>query len=243
MASIEIIGNDGKMLIDDTYKNLIIFDSFSATFPLPSGAGAGNVRGAFYDIYYTSNQAFRPIIAVSSTFPTNLNYFEKTGDSYRWRLSCSAAGRQQRFEAYLMQLPQAVPDANGILQIFDANGVLVFDSNHDYCKAESKIATTMAGDASFPLPANRKFAHVLTIPAYIFAVTPAGGGSTGQYETNIVWTFCGISFSNGQALASRYTLQAEYVVFPFPPGGGQTNNDSDALIIDVTNVAIRRQLA
>lgn len=240
MASIEIFGDDDYILIDDNFKNLIVVDSFRAVFPLPSGPGANLNRGAYYDVRYTSAEPLSPLLAVSSSFPTVLTYFQRSGNDYYWRVGCGPAGRNQSAEFYLLHLPQTVPNANGILQIFNALGELVFDSNHDYCKSETRMMTTMANDTSIALTPNRKFAHVLTIPAYQYSVAPASGGSTGQYETNIVMTYAGISFGNGTAFGTRYTQTAEYVVFPFPPGGGQTNNTSNCLIIDVTGVQIRR---
>lgn len=239
MASIEIIGDDGYTLIDDKYKNLIVVDSFRSTFPVVGGA----VRGSYVDVYYTSLVNETPFLAVSSTFPTVLGYYQKTNNSHQWRVYCSSAGVNGTCEFYILSLPQVISNLNGLVQIFNAAGEIVFDSNHNYCQSLLTFSTTMANDTSVAIPAGRKCAHIMSIPSYTFSALPASGGSAGLYETNIIYTFCGIYFTSSLAVATRFTYSQQQVPLREPPrNSGQTNNDAFCVVIDVTNIPILRSI-
>lgn len=159
MAQIEIIGNDNYVLIDDNFKNTVLGQKATINFPVPSDA---NVKGSVTTFSYTPQGAVNspPLIAVNSSFPVTVQTMFRSGNTYTWTLVCSSAGRGGSVEAYIFHLPEAVPDAGGMVQLFNAQGVLVFDSNLKYSKVERALAHTLDGGESIAVAPGRKYAAV-----------------------------------------------------------------------------------
>lgn len=237
MAKIEIFGTDNEVLIDNNFKNMIVFSKFTGTF-LPDASTT--VQGGYYTFSYNSgsNRSAAPQLAVSASFLTSLSYYEVSGTVHTWRVACEAAGRNQTATFYLMYLPETLPSTSAFVKLYNPQGVLVFDSDQQYCRVETLLATNANASGTFSGQAGRTYAHILTVPCYQYRVVPTGsGGGIGGYPTDLIFILTGIKFVGASIIFQNFTIIYQAVTFPSssPPSFGTTiNSPGVSLIIDVT---------
>ncbi|WP_143508413.1 hypothetical protein [Pseudomonas synxantha] len=221
MASIEIFGQDGHVLIDQNYKNLILLEKFKGSFD----GGGGVVRGGTYTVSRSAYPGTTPVLAISSTFLTALRRFTRNGNDYTWVIACEAAGRLSSADFYIFNVPNAIPSADGILQIFNSGGELVFDSSLDYCKVQGMLSASTGQSNTLAVPVGGEYAYVVTIPPYIYSVT-----------NFLIMNFTGVVMQSGSVRSASFDYSVQGYPAQPPFLSGRINWAAKFLIIDVANI-------
>lgn len=232
MAQIEIIGDDNYVLINDEFMNMIFVEKKTVYFP-PVG---GTYSGAVATVSYTSSDSEFPLIAINSSFLCSQTRCTKSGNTWTWGLACNSAGVGGTAEVYILHLPKSVPNAGGLVQLFNAQGVLVFDSNLRYMKMEKQLFMTMDNPTSTPVTPGRKYAAIHSkLPAFYSLLQ--GSMSCGPNFRAVIEQsqLNGTITSNGSVYSSSYILWSrEYCAQPPFPSGSYRTKDGLCMIVDVT---------
>ena len=233
MAAIEIIGDDNHVLIDDEFKNMILAAKGVISFP----ASGAPIIGSLASFSYTSTSPIPPLLAVYSTFPVIGQALVKSGNTYTWYIASSASGRGGTAEAYIFHLPETVPNAGGLLQLFNTQGVLVFDSNLKYAKVERNINYTLAGNLSFPVTPGRKYACVTSTGAGQFQQVPYPPLTRPPlYGVSEQGSRSGFYMTNGLIRTEQFGYSNRNYATTTPPGGSYVQANGTLLAIDVTGL-------
>lgn len=238
MAEIEFIGDDNYVLINDEFKNMILANKGTITFPASPGA---QYVGSITTYTYTSTSDIPPILAVNSSFPVCVQSMTIVNKVCEWIIVCGETGRGASAEVFVFHLPQVVPNANGMMQLWNKDGELVFDSNLKYNKVEKAIPFTLNGTAttSISVEPSKKYACVTCNPSGSFTVAP--------YPPITRPPVYGIIESSARGGAWRSSSsqisvsQFGYIVRTYgtttPPSTvGYNQPDGVFLILDVTNM-------
>ncbi len=233
MARIEILGDDNHILIDDEFKNMVLAAKGVISFPL-SGSP---IVGSLASFSYESSSPNAPLLAVHSTFPVVGQAFVKNGNVYTWYIASSADGRGGTAEAYVFHLPETVPNAGGLVQLFNEQGVLVFDSNLTYCKVERNLTYTLNGNVSFPVTPGRKYACVTSTGAGEFRQVPYPPLTRPPlYGVSEQGARSGFYMTNGAINTIKFSYSSRQYATSSPPGGTYTKEVGVLLAVDVTNM-------
>jgi len=234
MALIEVIGDDNYVLIDDTFKNMIFAEKKVVSFPVVGGTYSGSVT----TVSYTSTEESFPLLAINSSFLCSQTRCTRSGNTWTWGLSCNSSGVGQSAEVYIFHIPQAVPDAGGLLQLFNGSESIVFDSNLKYMKMEKQLFMTMDNATSTAVTAGRKYAAVHSkLPAFYSLLQ--GSMSCGPNFRAVIEQsqLNGTSMANGSVSSASYILWSrEYCAAPPFPSGSYRTKDGLCMVIDVTGL-------
>lgn len=157
MALISVVGDAQTVLLDDQYTNMCVYAQGVATFAA-AGTSTGSAGGrAYVTVQITPGQL--PMIAFNSTFPVAQRLVSIQGNLVTFSLMCAASGIGRTAEYYVFYLPKNVPDAKGLLQIYNENASLVFDSSLKYARIlGTKTIDYHSGTQSHAFPTNKKLA-------------------------------------------------------------------------------------
>lgn len=204
--------------------------------PVPSQA---NVLGSVRTYVYQSAQATLapPLLAINSSFPVTVQAMFRSDNTFTWSIVCSAQGRGQTLEVYVFHLPETMPNAGGLLQLFNAQGLLVFDSGLNYCKVERAMPHTLDTPSSITLTTGRKYACVTSMPAgsfYAFGYPPLTRPPLyGVAETS---DRCGFYMQNSSVLTGKFTFTYRTYATTSPVIESFEKLNGLLLIFDVTGM-------
>lgn len=234
MAQIEIIGDDGNILINDEYKNLVLLSKQTVTFPGPPGSTfLGSL--AYVSVPATSNNV--PVMAISSTFLCSQSQCTYQGGNWVFQLSCAPAGIGQTATVYFYAVPEEVPNANGQVQLFNGVGKLVFDSNLKYMKMEKPFFVNDDGPIDTPVTVGRSYAVIHSkLPSY-FSILP-GTRSCGinSFAVDDTSQLNGTLVGSGFVRCQPYVLTVRSYCTTDPGSGRYRTRYGVVMIIDVTGV-------
>lgn len=236
MAQIEIIGDDNYVLINDEYKNLILLDHGNLLFYKFDSSNA--TLGGYCSYSMPVDAGTMPLLAVSATFPVAYGTCTITNNIATWTFFCPSYGVGGVAKFYVFYLPEKAPDAGGLVKLWNAQGVLVFDSNLKYAKAETMLNFAFQQDTSVVLKPNRKYAVALVMGPREYSDLPVDAGGPGGFRMNRITKYSGV-YVNGINVGST---TFEYYNLSYrtasPAGAYNVNENGAALIFDVTTLQV-----
>ncbi|UGL61414.1 hypothetical protein [Xanthomonas phage DMF5-T1] len=222
-----VVYNDtGALQIDSVYRNMSLV---STAIVALSGADAGT---CYVDI---PRSAGTSVIAWRSSFPVSRSY-APNGD---FRLSANVENRNSAIQYYVFDWPRLIASGGSGLQVWDASGELIFDSNMRWFKVKGLVSTGAANssgqDDSF---GPRTYATMQASPAGSLSFSQFGsadpqGNVTFTVNSNATGTY---TTANGIAWGPvQYYRGAQIRAQAIPPPVGGSTVDGTALVLDVTN--------
>lgn len=225
MALIEVLNDSGSVLIDDEYSNLVLATKGTVSF-------SGNVA----TIDYSSADGAMPLLAIRSSFYVALFSIARPSSSiYRFTLYKATDEPGASVDYFLFHLPHAVQSAGGIVQLFNAQGRLVFDSNLKYFRmAMIDQITDMAG-RSWALPSGRSYAVCAPCPVYSSVNAPVGPQPPPNVPYLALATAYGYRVANNLIQGGQVTVFASSSICPNGQCGWQYFNlNASMMVVDVT---------
>ncbi len=233
MALIEVVSDSGVTLIDDTYKNMCLLTKGALSFTWSGAFGAAGGRAT---VTVNTAQGETPFIALSSSFTTAVITAGKSGNTTTWTIACDESGKNKIAEYFVFYIPSRVPNANGILQLFNEAGELVFDSGLKYSRFVAEYPANIADPQLYIQPAGRKYAicHVRLASNSGVAKIP-GHAPIGKALIRIFYTYWG-SYVSGNTVGVKYTIDhwREYIGSPSVGSWTQTKPNGKIMVLDVT---------
>lgn len=166
MPLIEVINNDGHVLIDDEYENYVLAQKTSVLMQAWPSALAD---GSYGTVTYVGKSGSSPILAVGlpknsgiCAMPTRQSV---SGLSHTWTISGPGSMKNQTVPVYIFDLPSDVLAGTGLVVLWNAEtGRLTFDSDGMYMRVEEVVTVNHSYDprtpVSFPVNPNRDLALV-----------------------------------------------------------------------------------
>lgn len=233
MAEIEIVGNDGRILINDRYKNMVLTWKGNVTFPSPGSP----IIGSLATFSYTLNSAIPPVLAIYSTFPVVVQSMSKVNNTYTWYIASGADGRGGTVEVYVFTLPQNVGDAGGIIHLFNDSGELVFDSNLKYMKVHSNLRHVLGFNTDFAVTPGHKYACVTSTAAGQFQQVPYPPLTQPPlYGVSEQGSRAGAYMRDGFISTRTFGYSSRNYATSQPPSGTYSQQNGVMLAIDVTGM-------
>lgn len=236
MATIEIIGDDNYVLINDSYKNLILhsrtnltfykFDSSSSTLGGYCSYSVPVVAGSF------------PLLAVRSGFPVAYRTCTIANGVATWTFVCSAAGIGQTAQAFIFYLPETVPNAGGLVQLFNEQGKLVFDSSLKYAKAETQINFTLNSNTSRVLTPGHTYAVCSVLGPREYSDLPVDAGGPSGFRMNRITKYAGVYASGITVGSSMFEYSNLSYRTASPVGAYNLNDFGSMLVFDLTTLGV-----
>jgi hypothetical protein len=234
MALVEIINNAGTVLIDDNYSNACLSARGSLTL---GSTFAGN--GNCYVTTLTITSAQLPMLALElSDVP--LSHFYTQVSNTTWTFTIfhpkNYAGRVINY--YVFSIPSLVGNAGGQLQLFNAAGQLVFDSNLKYMRVFKFYATTLNNATiASDLTAGRVFAAVSVIACSyrMHQRNPSDPGTTAPYMYIDASNLILLTRSGNSLVSQNYTTDNSSGYSDDQNYYTESVNNGRVLLIDVTN--------
>lgn len=236
MALIEIIGDDNHVLINDSYANLVLAGSAKISFA--KFDTSTSTLGGYSEYEFTIDPSSLPIIAIRSAFSVALNGTQVANGKIKWTFVCEPAGLGRQIDVFVFYLPSKVPNAGGMMQLFNAQGELVFDSNLKYAKVERQANFTFDSGASIPLQANRTYAVSPIVTAREYSDLPVDAGGPGGFRMNRIAKYVGVSVVGTSALATRFEYSNLSYRSSSPQGGYNLNQNGAMLVFDMTTLGV-----
>lgn len=233
MALIEVVSDSGVTLIDDTYKNMCLLTKGALSFTWSGAFGAAGGRAT---VTVNTATGETPFIAISSTFTTGVISAGISGNTTTWTIACDESGKNKIAEYFVFYIPSRVPNANGILQLFNESGELVFDSGLKYSRFIGEHPANIANPQTYMHPASRKYAicHVRLASNSGVAFIP-GQVPIGKALIRIFYTYWG-SYVSGNTIGVHYTIDhwREYIGSPTIKTWNQSKPNGKIMVLDVT---------
>ena len=234
MAKIEIFGQDNYVLINNTYKNLILAQKGVVSFaamPNPPNIGSRTQYS------YNGGSTTPPLLAIYSTFPIVVQTMQRSGTSFTWQIICGADGINKSAEIFIFDLPQNVPNQQGILQLFNTVGELVFDSSLQYSKVERMFPYTLTGNSGFDVNPARKYAAVTSKAAGQFMASPYPPLTQPPlYGVLEQTSYSGFYMQSGRVNTQQFGWRMRTYATSQPVTGGYNSPDGVLLVLDVTGL-------
>lgn len=233
MALIEIVNDANTVLIDDSYSNAALLSKGSVVLT-NTFAGSGDAYQT--KITATSSDVLMLALELNDIKVVHLTT-TRSGNTWTFNLIHlrSYAGRTLNY--FLFSIPSNISNAGGMVQLFDANGKIVFDSNLKYMRLSGVYPTKLQNSNN--LVANvgsGSYAHISSATCYYNQHMPWGPGAP-----NPPYQFLDIAATN-VFYRTNNSIYSDYV----QTDGGIRNSDSTAswirqikdglsMIVDVTN--------
>lgn len=223
----------GSIQIDNTYKNLCVRYSGSAT----TAAAGTNYVASKATITVT---ATNPIIAVRSTSYYLCLYGQTDNGDGTWTFdirSDGAAGTS--FDYWIFDNPQT-PSSNVGLTIKDAAGAVTFWSGWKQLRVRAMQATP-GSSTNYTYDSGRNYAIIFGNMAGYYqrshSDTTGPGGQPGFIRTINLWAVGGKAISNGINLAPGMSIYDQLIVFTNTNSGDvdRAAPGSPVLVVDVTD--------
>ncbi|WP_122663489.1 hypothetical protein [Pseudomonas viridiflava] len=157
MALIEVINDANTVLVDDNYSNMCL--ALSSSLRLTnSGNTDGSGDGDMNSISYTAaaNEYPQLVLELSGLRAAQI-FTSKSGNTWTWYIAFRISDYGSTLNYHVMTIPSAVPNANGLLQLFDASGKLVFDSNLRYLKITGSYSPSQNSNINAGMDPAKKY--------------------------------------------------------------------------------------
>jgi hypothetical protein len=234
MALIQIFNDANTVLIDDNYSNACVAIKAAITLVPGATSTAGLVVDAI-DLTYSSTET--PMLAIElSDIKVASIFTTRSGNTWTFRIFFHKDYYNRSLNYWIFNIPSAVQSASGILQLFDATGKLVFDSNLKYMRIfrfyqTPKDTSTIASD----LITGRSYAAINVVPYFYRQHIRRDPSLPGAPYSFIDGNAVGIYSRSGNSLLS--TLATTYQSInnsDNPVGYVDDVNNGRLMLIDVT---------
>lgn len=235
----QVINDNGYLQIDETFKNMVLVQKGTVTLAKVNGVGTLPYQQAAYAAIAYPVISRQPVLALRSNalacYLANNNGFTVYGSE----------GAVVEYYIY-DQIGFGNAAGNAGMQVFDANGVEIFNSNNNYMKVLSSYSV----DLPVTNPGNPP-----TVPTYsgsapsgIRLAVSMGVQSTGYYIEGIgtpnqpaalirYWQAQCVTPAANTFTISNSVIQAFGGPIPAQPGlSGSISPYNSGLILDVTNI-------
>lgn len=232
---IEIYNDDFNVLINDRFKCHALAAKGAGVTVQQNVASGGQAS-----IGYNTQSSTPPVVAVYSN---ELIIVEPTAigpNYYSWRVRSMLQAPSASFEYFIFDLPDVSESAGGMVQLFNEQGELVFDSNLKYMRVIKMLwagTNTQITKTYTPVPAGRKYAYCSGNAAYTYQRVrgPLVGNNVYQHDIDYVY------FSSACQVGSTFVHggRESYLSYSvLGPQNGLTfrrsNSNSSGMILDVT---------
>lgn len=229
------------VLIDDDYSNFGLALSGAGTLGRVD-VRAENVCGAI-DIYYQPpSTASMPVIAIRpvQNVPMVVGRMQVSNGVYHWRVHCSTYNVQ--VEYWIFNIPSQIPNSGGIFQTWNAQGVLVFDSNFKYLKIVDFINRSLnpeppaTGWSPVYYPAGRKYAFICLTYCNSFRTFTYERPPGNVWVTGIDWYDYGFWLDGATLNGAAYRYVGQISGPLGPPVGYYLSSNAGLMVVDVTGL-------
>ena len=124
-----VYNQSNNVIIDSDYRNMVLRQKNTLTFT-PTQQSYGNVIVNVDRKSFSLSNAVNPIIFIKSSIGVGLTNITNSGSTYTWTISSNTAGSCTVYIFDLIQSPQTTYG----MQVFDASGSVVFNSDNQYMK-------------------------------------------------------------------------------------------------------------
>lgn len=129
---LEIIGDSGSTLIDDSYMNMVLAVKGGLVLA-PTGSGTYSYYIQF--TYVSSEPSVLMALELGATPVGHLSSI-RSGNVWTFTVHFNPADVGKSITYYIFTIPPAVADAGGMMQLRNAANQLTFDSNLKYMRVE-----------------------------------------------------------------------------------------------------------
>jgi hypothetical protein len=174
MALIEVINDANTVLIDDEYSNACL--ALKGSLTLSAGVDATDC----YQVQLSYTSADNPMLALElNDIQVAATYTTRSGNTWTWYIFFRKAYVNRTLTYYIFTVPSAVADANGLVQLFDATGKLVFDSSLKYLRVKNFYDGPATGNMGTDLVTGRTYAAIAVRPFWssLHMLNPPAQGS------------------------------------------------------------------
>jgi hypothetical protein len=235
MAMIEVINDAGTVLIDDNYSNACLAAKGAVTLTtLPMGNNSACYRT---EITFVSAQL--PMLALELNGIQVIHSFTTlSGNTWTFTLVHPKAYAGSVLNYYIFSIPSLVANAGGLVQLFNAAGQLVFDSNLKYMRVFNFYATTLANATlATNLTPGRVFAAVTVMAcSYRMHIQNPIQSGLGPPYMYIDASTMSVLFRSGNSLVTQnYTTDNNNGDTDRPDWYTESVDNGRVMLIDVTN--------
>lgn len=230
-AGIQIFNDAGTIQIDSTWSNYALVDK-RTILSARAGWGGNDVSGAVHstsspgDIVFASSPGEILPIGLSQSSGVR-SYRVGTG---------TAQGVPVEFLTFRRQPPR---DSLFGMQVFDENGVLIFDAVDKRCRIAGVLpAAQLNFPGSFPFPAGRKYAVLCPSFTGQLVQQDTGGGTGNMGFRYFITNSPALLLGSAGITSQGYKVSSVYQVPIQNPSGGVVVNNyvgRDYLVADVTD--------
>lgn len=239
----QVINENGFLQIDESFKNMVLVAKGTVTLTRPGGNGALPYQAAGYATISYPVSSRNPILAMRPTGSTYGACFLATDNAF------TIYGAVNTVVEYFIFDDVRFGNAAGNvgMQVFDANGVELFNSNNTYMKvlgsyAVNLVVSSSANPAPVPqysgsAPVGKKLAVAMGVQNTGYWVNYSATGQPGQAVINVrYWQCCVLTPSANSYILSNTVIQQ--FGGPSAPGTdqGAIASYNNGLILDVTNI-------
>jgi len=166
-AGITIYNSSDTVQIDETYRNLRLASKQSLTTTVVSG-GTKYSNYQHADFTYTSVYGKTPMVGIDSSGASFVFLLSKSGSSFTFRAVFPLAGSTVSLVAWIFDEPPSASSTTYGLQVFAADGSLVFDATMPYANYAATVvipSETSGGteNITYNVPSGRKYLPVQAV--------------------------------------------------------------------------------
>ena len=237
---LEIIGDSGSTLIDDSYMNMVLAVKGGLVLT-QTGSGTYSYYTQFT---YTSTEPSVLMALELETTPVGHLSSSRSGNTWTFTVHFNPADLGKVISYYIFTIPPAVADAGGMMQLRDASGRLTFDSNLKYMRVEGfyQIDGTGGSETGQLVPSgmspSRSYAAIAVTARYHnhHQLWPPGGLQIGNPWTFMDAGYVGVHSRSGANIFSinKITQQGSSSAYNSDQWF-RGNYIARLLVIDVTN--------
>ena len=236
-ASIEIYNNENTVLINDEFRCHSL-----AAKGLGRTVQVSAITGGEAIINYSTTSKIPPVIAIYCGGLVIVEPTNPTGpNTYTWRVRSMMQYPSIDFEWFVFDLPDIGIDAGGMVQLFNSDGEVVFDSNLKYLRVikmlSSGINTNFMRTVT-EVPSGRKYAYCAGNSAFTFQRARGSFLVANVWEHTIDYLYYSAAGQIGQQFihGGRERYLSTSTTGPANIGFfRRTSSNSIGMIIDVTN--------
>lgn len=238
MAFIEILNDANTVLIGDDYSNGCV--ARRGTITLTPQETASMITTSMMRFSLALPGGAFPILALGlNDIPITHMFTEVSGSTFTWTLYFDKNYAGRVLDYYVFMIPSSVGSAGGILQMWNGDGLLTFDSNLQYMRVTAFLQLTTAVNETLAagMVDGRVYALVCAQAPFNnrHLLNPPGGQVGAPYrflDTSDTWCFTRSGANLVKSFKNIYTNQTQ----------SDTSNQSQAgsaygvmMVVDVTN--------
>ena len=143
MAFIEILNDANTVLIGDDYSNGCV--TRRGTITLTPQESFSMIATSMMNFSLTLPSGAFPILALGlNDIPITHMFTGVSGSTFTWTLYFDKNYAGRALDYYIFMIPSSVGSAGGILQMWNGDGLLTFDSNLQYMRVTAFLQLTTA---------------------------------------------------------------------------------------------------